>query len=315
MHIERRRIDNWRQRLIMNKKFEKQLVSHGYVQAVPRPTQQELDAFYRDIYYSEGVTATYQVSYTEDEIRQKCLRAACVVELLEQNCGRKESLDFLEVGCGEGFVLKSAVNRGWRAFGVDYQSSPVKTFNPDVLSLVQVTDPNAYLNELIDNGVRKDVLVLQNVLEHVLHPEELLRKLQQLLTDDGCLLVQVPNDFSDLQGLADQQGRINRDYWFLPPQHLNYFNDKNLPEVARACGFELVDGISDFPIEMYLWGGAENYVTEKAIGKFAHQARVSLDLFFGRNGLDKYLQFYRAAFQIGIGRNICAVLKKLPSGG
>lgn len=299
----------------MNEKFEKQTLASGYVQAVPRPKQEELDTFYREIYYGEGVTATYQASYSEDEIQQKRLRADCVVELLAQNCPGKNTVDFLEVGCGEGFVLSSAAARGWNVSGVDYQSAPVAAFNPAMISRVAATDPNVYLNDLIEKGVKKDVLVLQNVLEHVLHPEELLRKLQQLLTDDGCLLVQVPNDFSDLQALADRQGRINRDYWFLPPQHLNYFNEKNLPTVAQACGFELADGISDFPIEMYLWGNAENYVTDKANGKFAHQARVSLDLFFSRNGLDKYLQFYRAAFQIGVGRNICAVLKKLPPGG
>jgi SAM-dependent methyltransferase len=296
----------------MNEKFDKETVALGYVQAAPRPKQEELDAFYRDIYYGEGVTPTYHASYSEDEIKQKRLRADCVVELLAQNYGGKKSPDFLEVGCGEGFVLSSAVAKGWNVSGVDYQAAPVQAFNPVMVPRVAATDPNVYLNELIEKGVRKDVLVLQNVLEHVLHPEELLRKLQQLLADDGCLLVQVPNDFSDLQALASHQGRINRDYWFLPPQHLNYFNEKNLPAVAQSCGFEVVDGISDFPIEMYLWGGAENYVTEKTNGKFAHQARVSLDLFFFRNGLDKYLQFYRAAFQIGVGRNICAVLKKRP---
>lgn len=298
----------------MNQKFEKQTLASGYVQAIPRPNQEELDTFYREIYYGEGVTATYHVSYSEDEIKQKRLRADCVVELLAQNCGNAKSVDFLEVGCGEGFVLSSAAAKGWTVAGVDYQLAPVLAFNPEMAPLVAATDPNVYLNELIEKGIKKDVLVLQNVLEHVLDPEELLRKLQRLLTDDGCLLVQVPNDFSDFQTLADQQGRINRDYWFLPPQHLNYFNDRNLPEVAQACGFELVDGISDFPIEMYLWGNTENYVTDKTKGKFAHQARVSLDLFFSRNGLDKYLQFYRAAFQIGVGRNICAVLKKRLSG-
>lgn len=298
----------------MNEKVEKQMVASGYVQAVPRPKQEELDAFYRDIYYREGVTATYHASYSDDEIKQKRLRADCVVELLAQNCTTKKIPDFLEVGCGEGFVLSSAVAKGWNVSGVDYQSAPVLAFNPTTVPLVAATDPNVYLNDLIERSVRKDVLVLQNVLEHVLHPEQLLRKLLRLLNDDGCLLVQVPNDFSDLQALANQQGRIGRDYWFLPPQHLNYFNEKNLPEVAKSCGFDLVDGISDFPIEMYLWGSADNYVTEKSNGKFAHQARVSLDLFFSRNGLDKYLQFYRAAFQIGVGRNICAVLKKLPTG-
>jgi SAM-dependent methyltransferase len=300
----------------MKKNFAKKIVSLGYVQAAPRPKQEELDAFYRDIYFGEGVTATYHASYSEDEIKQKRLRADCVVELLAQNCSKKKkSLDFLEVGCGEGFVLSSALAKGWNVSGVDYQSAPVQAFNPDVLSRVVAADPNAYLSDLIEKGVRKDILVLQNVLEHVLHPEDLLRKLQQLLNDDGCLLVQVPNDFSDLQALASQQGRIDRDYWFLPPQHLNYFNGQNLVNVAKSCGFDIVDGVSDFPIEMYLWGSTENYVTDKTKGKLAHQSRVSLDLFFFRNGLDKYLQFYRAAFQIGVGRNICAVLKKLPSGG
>ena len=295
--------------------FEPQLTGAGYLQAMPRPQQQELDIFYRELYYGEGVTDTYHVSYSDDELKQKRLRADCVVELLAQNFGQKETVDFLEVGCGEGFVLSSAVAKGWNVSGVDYQSAPVLAFNPAMAPRIAAIDPNVYLNDLIESGVKKDVLVLQNVLEHVLHPEELLRKLQQLLADDGCLLVQVPNDFSDCQALANQQGRINRDYWFLPPQHLNYFNEKNLPEVARSCGFEFVDGISDFPIEMYLWGAADNYVTDKTKGSYAHQARVQLDLFFSRNGLDKYLQFYRAAFQIGVGRNICAVLKKTPSGG
>ncbi len=298
----------------MNEKFEKKTVTQGYVQAIPRPTQQELDSFYREIYYGEGVTATYHASYSEDEIRQKRLRADCVVELLTQNCVRKKSLDFLEVGCGEGFVLTSAIAKGWNVLGVDYQSKPIQAFNPDVASRVVANDPNAYLSELLQKGVRKDVIVLQNVLEHVLDPEDVLKKLRLLLAGDGCLLVQVPNDFSDLQTLAHQQGRIDREYWFLPPQHLNYFNANNLANMANSCGFDVVDGISDFPIEIYLWGGAENYVTDKTKGNFAHQARVSLDLFFARNGLEKYLQFYRAAFQIGVGRNICAVLKKTQSG-
>ena len=90
---------------------------------------------------------------------------------------------------------------------------------------------------------------------------------------------------------------------------------KILPDVARSCEFEIVEGISDFPMEIYLCDNAANYVTDKSNGKFAYQARVSRDLFFSKNGLDKYLQFYRAAFQIGVGRNICAVLKKNPSGG
>lgn len=294
----------------MQDSFKASKTDLGYAIAVPRPTQQELDRFYRETYYREGVTSTYHVSYTNDELAQKRLRADCVVELLAQNLSPGSKVRFLEIGCGEGFVVKSAQTRGWDVTGVDYQSSPVKAFNPEVVDRVVAEDPNAYLDRLVAAGEKREVLVLQNVLEHVLQPEDLLRKLQALLSDDGCLLVQVPNDFSALQDLAATQGRIDREYWFLPPQHLNYFNESNLPSVAKSGGFEIVDGITDFPIEIYLWGDEKNYTTDQAKGKFAHQARVSLDLFFARDGLLKYLAFYRAAFGVGLGRNICAVLKK-----
>ena len=294
----------------MSKNFKKNITSVGYVEAIPRPSQEELDIFYRDTYYSDGITATYSTSYSDDEIKQKRLRADCIVQLIAQNCSLEDTVNFLELGCGEGFLLSSAVAKGWAVTGVDYQSMPVQKFNPQVISSVIAAPPNEYLNTLIERGLKTDILVLQNVLEHVLNPEELLCKLQKLLSDEGCLLIQVPNDFSDFQALAHQYERIDRDYWFLPPQHLNYFNENTLSALASKCGFNIADGITDFPIEMYLWGNAENYVTHKSNGKFAHQARVALDLFFARCGLDKYLQFYRAAFQIGVGRNLCVVLKK-----
>ena len=126
----------------MKNLFEPHLLGAGYVQATPRPQQQELDVFYRELYYGEGVTDTYQVSYSDDEIKQKRLRADCVVELLVQNCVQKKTLDFLEVGCGEGFVLSSAVAKGWNVSGVDYQSAPVLAFNPAMVPRVAATDPN-----------------------------------------------------------------------------------------------------------------------------------------------------------------------------
>ena len=48
----------------------------GYIESVPRPTQDELNAFYKDHYYAAGVSATYQVHYSQDEVEQKQLRAA-----------------------------------------------------------------------------------------------------------------------------------------------------------------------------------------------------------------------------------------------
>jgi len=290
--------------------MNKKRMNTGYLQAIPRPTQDELNEFYKNIYFGEGVSKTYSQKYSEDELLQKRLRANCVVELISQNGNFGPASTFLEIGCGEGFLLSSAIARGWTALGVDYQSEPSKKFNPAASSNVIATDPTAYLNFLADEGSKKDVIALQNVLEHVLEPEELLHTLQSILNDYGCLYIQVPNDYSDFQAYAEKRSRIDEEYWFSPPQHLNYFNSSNIVDFANSCGFSVVDGITDFPIELYLWGNEKNYTQDKSKGSCAHKARVELDLFFSSNGIDKYLQFYRGAFQIGVGRNICVVLKK-----
>ena len=57
----------------------------GYIEVTPRPKEQELADFYEDMYYNDGVTATYQNSYTNQEISQKHLGADCTVELITKN--------------------------------------------------------------------------------------------------------------------------------------------------------------------------------------------------------------------------------------
>jgi 2-polyprenyl-3-methyl-5-hydroxy-6-metoxy-1,4-benzoquinol methylase len=278
---------------------------------VPRPSPEELGTFYRNEYFKAGVTATYSTDYTQAELAQKRLRADCVVELISRHVESAGDIRFLEVGCGEGFVVKSAVQRGWNVQAVDYQLAPAQKFNSDIVEQVVACDPNEYLRQRIAAGARFDVIVLQNVLEHVLEPEQLLEQLRTIVSPRGCLVVQVPNDFSALQQLARAEGRTARDYWFLPPQHLNYFNEDNLPKVAYRAGFQIVDGVTDFPIEMFLWRASSNYALDPSLGKHAHQGRVTLDLYLARKGLQRYVDFYRSAFLVGLGRNLCAVLKPL----
>jgi 2-polyprenyl-3-methyl-5-hydroxy-6-metoxy-1,4-benzoquinol methylase len=292
--------------------YESKKIELGYVEVTPMPTEEELAKFYSETYYSDGVTATYQSSYTEQELSQKLLRAACTVELISKNLDSSvvdSEIRALEIGSGEGFIIQSFVDKGWRATGVDFQSAPVEAMNPQVMKDFVEANPTEYLRNLINKGDKFDVIVLQNVLEHVRDPKNLMELLLTAITKNGCILVQVPNDFSDLQMLAKKQSRIDNEYWFCPPQHLTYFNEQSLNNFISSVGGKVVDGISDFPIEMYLWGNESNYAVDKTIGKHAHSARVNLDLFISQKGMDKYLDFYRSCYNVGIGRNLCAVIQ------
>ena len=284
--------------------------TYGFWEVSPKPSQEELDHFYKSRYYGEGVSKTYQVSYSPAETDQKVLRAQCTMQLVKHSLGTDTEIHGLEVGCGEGFVLDAARHIGIDLTGVDYQSAPVKTFNAACLDKFIEANPNDYLERQIALGKSYDFVILQNVLEHVIDPINLLCKLKSILNDNGILLLQVPNDCSELQDLALREERVSRQYWVSPPQHLSYFNKETLLSLIEGLGFEFVDGIADFPIELYLWGHESNYVQDRDLGPFAHKARVTLDLFISRSGMDKYIEFYRSCFQVGIGRSLIVTVRK-----
>jgi 2-polyprenyl-3-methyl-5-hydroxy-6-metoxy-1,4-benzoquinol methylase len=289
--------------------FEKSKTAIGHVLAEPRPTQDELDRFYREQYYGQGVSATYHTQYTRDELAQKQLRAAVTSEAIAQALDGEKQITFLEIGAGEGFLLAAAQQRGWICSGIDFQRAPVEKFNPAALPVFTEAHPGEFLDGLVARKEKFSVVALQNVLEHALEPDVLMQGIRQILKPDGLFFVQVPNDFSRLQAAAKQRGLIEREYWFLPPQHLNYFNTDSLEAYAHANGFSIVDTFGDFPIEFYLWGNEENYTRNTTMGPLAHTARVELDLLMAEAGICRYLAFYRALSGVGMGRNICALMR------
>jgi 2-polyprenyl-3-methyl-5-hydroxy-6-metoxy-1,4-benzoquinol methylase len=290
--------------------FQKRQHRLGYIEAFPRPSAESLAQFYQDEYYRAGVSATYHVQYSEDELKQKSLRAAAINEAIFQNLAPdKKSVSFLEIGSGEGFLLADAIGRGWVSRGVDFQRDPVEKFNPRALPGFIEANPSSYLAALVESGEKFSAVALQNVLEHALHPDVLMRDIRNVIEPDGIVLVQVPNDYSRTQELATAKGYVDREYWFLPPQHLNYFNVKTLDAFVSANGFKIVDGFSDFPIEFYLWGNQTNYTKDKTLGPLAHKGRVEIDLLAAEAGLSEYLNFYRAVYRVGLGRNISVLLR------
>ena len=290
--------------------FKKNKSSLGYIEAVPRPTQEALNSFYQEQYYGQGVSATYQTQYSDDEIRQKQLRAATCVEAISQNLARPNaSVSFLEIGSGEGFLLAAAMRREWSCRGVDFQSAPVEKFNPAAMHGFTAANPSDLLADLIARRQKFTAVALQNVLEHALHPDIMLRNIRNVIEPDGIFLIQVPNDYSRIQEVATTKEYIDHEYWFLPPQHLNYFNTETLDAFVSGNGFKIVDAFADFPIEFYLWGGTSNYTRDKKLGPLAHKGRVELDLIMAEAGLKEYLDFYRSLYRVGMGRNISVLLQ------
>jgi len=107
------------------------------------------------------------------------------------------SVNILEVGCGNGNLSLPLASLGYRVFGIDL----------DLDSLTYAARrsqwPNAHFiaMDVTRLGLLRafDVVVCSEVIEHLPHPEDLLRALPGCLKPDGIALITTPNGYGPFE--------------------------------------------------------------------------------------------------------------------
>jgi len=103
-----------------------------------------------------------------------------------------EGAEVLDVGCGNGVISRSLGAQGFNVRGIDVSEKTIEK------AKVLNTFPNVRFEvvsaeQLVADGHRYHAVICSEVLEHLNDPGKLLRVLHQSLTDDGVLIVTVPN--------------------------------------------------------------------------------------------------------------------------
>lgn len=280
----------------------------GFLEVADRPSEAELADYYAKTYYQQE-KGSFRKAYPPEELDVIALRiaqrSARALELL----GRDTPGRLLDVGCGEGFVVAAFAQRGWQAQGIDYSRAGVEVMNPAVADRVEQGDVFALLRRRIEAGERHDLVWLGNVLEHVLDPIGLLESLRPLVAPGGLLVATVPNDGNAYHEELLASGAIPERFWVAIPDHMSYFTVESLRRTASATGWDCLDVLGDFPIDLFLAHEGSNYVRDRALGAAAHRARITLERVIGEAGPAAANRFYSALADIGLGRNITAFLR------
>jgi 2-polyprenyl-3-methyl-5-hydroxy-6-metoxy-1,4-benzoquinol methylase len=283
---------------------------HGYFELSEKPTQDELGEYYAKKYYQQQIR-THESKYGDDELafrRNKLDQKLRVIKGLYKN-PLPASPAFLDIGAGEGFAMDFFANQGWQVTGLDYSAHGCKTHHPQLMDHLIIGDLQMSVNNLAEEGRRFDAILLDNVLEHLLEPAHLLRSLAPLLSDDGVLVIEVPNDFSAFQQYLLEQRKIDRPFWVVSPDHISYFNRDGLARLASTCGFKEYSVSADFPIDLFLFNEHTNYVSNGAVGKSCHAARVEVENLLHSLSPDATVRMYQAMAELGIGRQLIGYFK------
>lgn len=210
----------------------------------------------------------------------------------------------LDVGCGEGFSLNYFNQKGWSVQGIDYSIEGVSRHFPDLKDKVQVGDLDSILSGYRAQNKKFDLIILNNVLEHIPAPLDTLVLLRDLVSTRGTVRVQVPNDFSILQKRALELEYVNREFWIAPHEHLSYFEKDSLKATFKAAGFSRTEALADFPIDFNLFNPDSNYIKDSSKGKNFHWQRIHLENLLARKASEALVTFRRGCGESGLGRNV-----------
>jgi SAM-dependent methyltransferase len=149
-----------------------------------------------------------------------------------------------------------------------------------------------------------DIVLLMNVLEHLREPATTLLNIKnQLLNDNGILVIDVPNDFNTFQEVANLEYDLDQ-WWVVAPNHINYFSPDSLKSLLNDCGYDVFEYESAFPLDMFLLFG-DQYVGNPEIGKECHNKRVNFERLMRKYNKEKELKaLYKSFADLNLGRCI-----------
>lgn len=178
-------------------------------------------------FYAEESSWT-EVLFSEEQIRLDKRKFDYGLQLIE---ARKNSGRILDIGCGPGFFLEEARERGWQVGGMEMNVRCVERLNS--LNIPVCTAPLEH-SDLTDNSY--DVVVMWEVLEHLRHPTEALQRVHKILKPGGVLLIMVPNFGSLVNRLMHEKGGTFAGY-----SHINFFEPSTLFQIQQQCGFDSIE--------------------------------------------------------------------------
>ncbi|MBC7324430.1 MAG: class I SAM-dependent methyltransferase [Moorella sp. (in: Bacteria)] len=149
-----------------------------------------------------------------------------------------ENKEVLEVGCATGYMSRVLVERhGCRVTGIELDP---RAAEKAAVICRQVICGDIESLDLPPELGPFEVIIFGDVLEHLRHPEETLRKVRSLLAEGGYLVASIPNLTHLSVVLELIRGRfLYRRLGLLDDTHLRFFCRETVDQLFQNAGYRI----------------------------------------------------------------------------
>lgn len=191
----------------------------------PQPSPLELPKYYQTEDYISHTDASKSIS---DKLYQtvKSVMLKKKVKLIN-TLSKKSTKRLLDIGAGTGDFLLSAKKENWEVEGIEPNDKAKQLAKAKGISLHLTTE------ELKNKNF--EVITMWHVLEHVPDVKKQLQELHSLLSNDGHVVIAVPN-------FKSFDANYYQEFWaaYDVPKHLWHFSQKGIKRLFKENQFKLV---------------------------------------------------------------------------
>lgn len=198
----------------------------GLMYMNPCPTQETM--FH---YYSEENNASSNMFHENNSSSRHGILALERKKFISKYIAKKKSGKLLEVGCTNGEFLASLNFQGWYLLGLEMSPYSEKKASELGLNIICGTI------EATDFGKQKfDVICCFSTLEHFFDPDLALKKMTNILTEEGNMMIEVPNSTKPIAQIGE----------FYIHEHLTHFTLGTLEHLLAKHDIQVI-GIDKNP--------------------------------------------------------------------
>jgi 2-polyprenyl-3-methyl-5-hydroxy-6-metoxy-1,4-benzoquinol methylase len=193
----------------------------------------DCDSFFHVSGYIESLVQ--QKSDFEVLLSQRENHTAIMSQLiLELKTRAPHSKTLLEIGFGPGYMLKAAMNYGLSVYGFEVNKYCVEFAQ----SNLNVNCEHGLLTS--NHKFKYDLIVANQVFEHLENPRDLFSTMVSKLNPDGCIYLSVPfverNMWPFLATASKQPGATPPDPFYDNDVHITHFSLKGMKQMGASLG-------------------------------------------------------------------------------